>query len=157
MLYNKGCYRNKKRSKNICCLPPTIFLCKDFQCAPCYGNQFAKAMVIAFCNIYFGLVANCDWFFFIYVVCHYSIFLRSQIVTLNVLLLIIVMQRQCFQPISHYCTNPFFEKNEHTKKLPMHPETGGMGRINDIDSNETSRYHPPPTTSMIKSSSVNQE
>ena len=32
-------------------------------------------MVIAFCNIYFGLVANCDWFFFIYVVCHVSIFI----------------------------------------------------------------------------------
>ena len=32
-------------------------------------------MVIAFCNIYFGLVANCDWFFFIYVVCHISIFI----------------------------------------------------------------------------------
>ena len=31
-----------------------------------------------------------------------------------------------------------------------------MGRINDIDSNDTSRYHPPPTTSMIKSLSVNQ-
>ena len=30
-------------------------------------------MVIAFCNIYFGLVANCDWFFFIYFVCHISI------------------------------------------------------------------------------------
>ena len=30
-------------------------------------------MVIAFCNIYFRLVANCDWFFFIYVVCHISI------------------------------------------------------------------------------------
>ena len=32
-------------------------------------------MVIAFCNIYFGLVANCNWFFFIYVVCHISIFI----------------------------------------------------------------------------------
>ena len=32
-------------------------------------------MVIAFCNIYFGLVANCDWFIFIYVVCHISIFI----------------------------------------------------------------------------------
>ena len=32
-------------------------------------------MVIAFCNIYFGLVTNCDWFFFIYVVCHISIFI----------------------------------------------------------------------------------
>ena len=32
-------------------------------------------MVIAFYNIYFGLVANCDWFFFIYVVCHISIFI----------------------------------------------------------------------------------
>ena len=32
-------------------------------------------MVIAFCNIYFGLVANCDWFFFIYVICHISIFI----------------------------------------------------------------------------------
>ena len=30
-------------------------------------------MVIAFCNIYFGLVANCDCFFFIYFVCHISI------------------------------------------------------------------------------------
>ena len=38
----------------------------------------------------------------------------------------------------------------------MPPVLGGMGRINDIDSNDTSRYHPPPTTSMIKSSSVNQ-
>ena len=42
------------------------------------------------------------------------------------------------------------------QKLPMPPVLGGMGRINDIDSNDTSRYHPPPTTSMIKSSSVNQ-
>ena len=42
------------------------------------------------------------------------------------------------------------------KKLPMPPVLGGMGRINDIDSNDTSRYHPPPTTSMIKSLSVNQ-
>ena len=38
-----------------------------------------------FCDIHFRLVANCDWFFFIYVVCHIPIFLRSQIVTLNVL------------------------------------------------------------------------
>ena len=54
-------------------------------------------MVIAFCNIYFGLVANCDWFFFIYVVCHISIFiLRSQIVTLNVLLLIIAFKGSAF-------------------------------------------------------------
>ena len=34
-------------------------------------------MVITFCNIYFGLVANCDWFFFIYVVCHISIFIEG--------------------------------------------------------------------------------
>ena len=53
-------------------------------------------MVIAFCNIYFGLAANCDWFFFIYVVCHISIILRSQIVTLNVLLLIIVYKGSAF-------------------------------------------------------------
>ena len=53
-------------------------------------------MVITFCNIYFGLVANCDWFFFIYVVCHISIILRSQIVTLNVLLLIIVCKGSAF-------------------------------------------------------------
>ena len=53
-------------------------------------------MVIAFCNIYFGLVANCDWFFFIYVVCHISIFLRSQIVTLNVLLLIIAFKKRIY-------------------------------------------------------------
>ena len=45
-------------------------------------------MVIAFCNIYFGLVANCDWFIVIYVVRHISIFLRSQIVTLNVLFIV---------------------------------------------------------------------
>ena len=38
----------------------------------------------------------------------------------------------------------------------MPPVLGGMGRINDIDSNDTSRYHPPPTTSIIKSLSVNQ-
>ena len=25
----------------------------------------------------------------------------------------------------------------------MPPKTGGMGRINDIDSNDTSHYHPP--------------
>ena len=36
----------------------------------------------------------------------------------------------------------------------MPPKTGGMGRINDIDSNDTSHYHPPPTTSMIKSLSA---
>lgn len=53
-------------------------------------------MVIAFCNIYFGLVANCDWFIFIYVVCHISIFLRSQFVTLNVLLLIIAFKGSAF-------------------------------------------------------------
>ena len=65
-------------------------------------------MVIAFCNIYFGLVANCDWFFFIYVVCHISIILRSQIVTLNVLLLIILLHSKvvllAFKPLLH---NPF--------------------------------------------------
>ena len=38
----------------------------------------------------------------------------------------------------------------------MPPVLGGMGRINDIDSNDTSRYHPPRTTSIIKSLSVNQ-
>ena len=32
-------------------------------------------MIVAFCNIYFGLVAICDRFFFIYVVCHISIFI----------------------------------------------------------------------------------
>ena len=35
-------------------------------------------MVIAFCNIYFGLVANCDKFSFIlmfYIICHISIFI----------------------------------------------------------------------------------
>ena len=42
------------------------------------------------------LVANCDWFFFIYVVCHISIILRSQIVTLNVLLPIIVCKCSAF-------------------------------------------------------------
>ncbi len=30
-------------------------------------------MVIAFCNIYFGLLTICDWFFFIYIICHNSI------------------------------------------------------------------------------------
>ncbi len=32
-------------------------------------------MVIAFYNIYFGLLTICNWFFFIYVVCHISIFI----------------------------------------------------------------------------------
>ena len=53
-------------------------------------------MVIAFYNIYFGLLTICDWFFFIYVVCHISIFLRSQFVTLNVLLLIIAFKGSAF-------------------------------------------------------------
>jgi hypothetical protein len=30
----------------------------------------------------------------------------------------------------------------------MHPKTGGMGRINNIDSNDTSRYYPPTTIAM---------
>lgn len=53
-------------------------------------------MVIAFYNIYFGLLTICDWFFFIYVVCHISVFLRSQFVTLNVLLLIIAFKGSAF-------------------------------------------------------------
>ena len=54
-------------------------------------------MVIAFCNIYFGLVANCDWFFFIYVVCHVSIFIfEITNLTLNVLLLIIAFKGSAF-------------------------------------------------------------
>lgn len=58
------------------------------------------------------MLTICDWFFFIYVVCHFSIFLRSQIVTLNVLLLIIVMHKVVLLAYKHrYCTNPFFEKN----------------------------------------------
>ena len=36
------------------------------------------------------------------------------------------------------------------QKLPMHPKTGGMGRINNIDSNDTSRYHPPPNNQHDK-------
>ena len=35
MLCNKSCYRNEKRSKNICCLAPINFLYKDFQCVLC--------------------------------------------------------------------------------------------------------------------------
>ena len=46
-------------------------------------------MVIAFYNIYFGLLTICDWFFFIYVVCHISIFF-------NVLLLIIAFKGSVF-------------------------------------------------------------
>ena len=38
-------------------------------------------------------------------------------------------------------TSPF-------KKLPIRPKTGGMGRINNIDSNDTSRYYPPTTIAM---------
>ena len=30
----------------------------------------------------------------------------------------------------------------------MHPKTGSMGRINDIDSNDTSRNYPPTTIAM---------
>ena len=30
----------------------------------------------------------------------------------------------------------------------MHPKTGGMGRINDIDSNDTSCNYPPTTIAM---------
>ena len=32
----------------------------------------------------------------------------------------------------------------------MHPKTGGMGRINNIDSNDTSRYLPPPNNQHDK-------
>ena len=32
----------------------------------------------------------------------------------------------------------------------MPPVLGGMGRINDIDSNDTSRYHPPPNNQHDK-------
>ena len=54
-------------------------------------------MVIAFCNIYFGLVANCDWFFLSMLFAMFlSLFLRSQIVTLNVLLLIIAFKGSAF-------------------------------------------------------------
>ena len=63
-------------------------------------------MVIAFYNIYFGLLTICDWFFFIYVVCHISIFLRSQFVTLNVLLLIIVC-KGCAFSLKSLLHNPF--------------------------------------------------
>ena len=31
---------------------------------------------------------------------------------------------------------------------PIRPKTGRMGRINDIDSNDTSRYYPPTTIAM---------
>ena len=40
-------------------------------------------MVIAFYNIYFGLLTICDWFFFIYVVCHISIFFKVTICDLK--------------------------------------------------------------------------
>ena len=61
-------------------------------------------MVIAFYNIYFGLLTICDWFFFIYVVCHISIFLRSQIVTFCYLLLHSKVVLLAFKSLLH---NPF--------------------------------------------------
>ena len=64
-------------------------------------------MVIAFCNIYFGLVANCEWFFFIYVVCHISIFI-FEITNCDLkrcyLLLYAKVVLLAFKPLSH---NPF--------------------------------------------------
>ena len=68
-------------------------------------------MVIAFCNIYFGLVANCDGFFFIYVVCHISIFFKITNCDLKRIVTYYCIQRQCFYTLSHNCTTPFFEKN----------------------------------------------
>ena len=54
-------------------------------------------MVIAFYNIYFGLLTICDWFFFLSMLfAIFLIFLRSQIVTLNVLLLIIAFKGSAF-------------------------------------------------------------
>ena len=64
-------------------------------------------MVIAFCNIYFGLVANCDWSFFIYVVCHISIFI-FEITNCDLKRIVVILGTKvvllAFKPLLH---NPF--------------------------------------------------
>lgn len=68
-------------------------------------------MVIAFCNIYFGLVAICDRFFFIYVVCHISIFI-FEITNCDLKRSVVILRTKvvllAFKSLLH---NPFFEKN----------------------------------------------
>ena len=65
-------------------------------------------MVIAFCNIYFGLVANCDWFFFVYFVCHISIIFEitncdlKRVVTYYSKVVLLA-----FKPLLH---NPFLKR-----------------------------------------------
>ena len=68
-------------------------------------------MAIAFYNIYFGLVANCDWFFFIYVVCHISIFI-FEITNCDLKRIVVILgTKVVLSPLSHYCTTLFFERN----------------------------------------------
>ena len=68
-------------------------------------------MVVAFCNIYFGLVAICDRFFFIYVVCHISIFI-FEITNCDLKRIVVILGTKvvllAFKPLLH---NPFFERN----------------------------------------------
>ena len=64
-------------------------------------------MVVAFCNIYFGLVAICDRFFFIYVVCHISIFI-FEITNCDLKRIVVILGTKvvlfAFKPLLH---NPF--------------------------------------------------
>ncbi len=66
-------------------------------------------MVIAFYNIYFGLLTICDWFFFIYVVCHISIFFKVTNCDLKRYLLL--HSKVVFLAFKSLLHNPFFEKN----------------------------------------------
>ena len=68
-------------------------------------------MIVAFCNIYFGLVAICDRFFFIYVVCHISIFI-FEVTNCDLKRSVVILRTKVvLSPLSHYCTTPFFERN----------------------------------------------
>ena len=71
-------------------------------------------MVIAFCNIYFGLVTICDQFFFIlmfYIICHISIFI-FEITNCDLKRIVVILGTKlvllAFKPLLH---NPFFERN----------------------------------------------
>ena len=64
-------------------------------------------MVIAFYNIYFGLLTICNWFFFIYVVCHISIFI-FEITNCDLKRIVVILRTKvvllAFKPLLH---NPF--------------------------------------------------
>ena len=64
-------------------------------------------MVIAFYNIYFGLLTICNRFFFIYVVCHISIFI-FEITNCDLKRIVVILRTKvvllAFKPLLH---NPF--------------------------------------------------